>query len=184
MTIKTPNQLNALAKETAHLALMVCVRTAFAQCERERVKAYSRPLLESFKRHFEFGDACKDFLSDSRRVIALERETKPEDIQDTGDLYKLAGTKRNEAFLKDFYDELAEEHIAHGWKGNREHCPALVAESAQRDAERALVDAWFRAIGQDPSEVWNLEHRKRMLEIAMGACINTCPEVFERVGNL
>jgi len=168
--IKSSKEMESIAKDTVDLAMMAVAMRTFALLERERVNAYTLPVLEKYKPRFEYGTL------DGR----MGRDTKPEDIEKTGDLFLLDSTDRNEEILLEFYEELDEVHLDHGWKGKKGHCPALTQENIALMAENDLENAWFKRLGIDGSCA-SMKHRKEMLKIALGSCVLANPEAFERL---
>jgi hypothetical protein len=148
----TPDKLKAWARENRALAMTVCKATAFAQLERERVDAYVEPIFDRYGFTDEDGDPI----------------TSPERLYNCED----------EQACSVYYAECLRAHAEHGWKGDPEHCPALVAEDLQIKAENLLLGslAEFLGLGNTmftfSSRHGNpLETRKAVLELALGACI-------------
>ncbi len=90
--------------------------------ERMRVDEYVAPILARYA-----------FVTDKWADVDGTESVRP--ITSTNDLYLSA----DEVRMPQFYDECADAHEAHGWKGPRTHCPALCAEHDVSKAERALL---------------------------------------------
>jgi hypothetical protein len=153
--MKTPTlqEFKRWSKAHGGLAEAVCMAQAFAQCERERVDAYIKPLFELF-----------DFYVAERFV---ERGRPQERITDVNRLYL---TDLEGAEYKRFVEECDKEHRAHGFKGKAGHCPALVAESLQIIAENALLKAGGELLGVDFTST-SMELRAKALDLLLGACL-------------
>lgn len=152
--MKTPTlqEFKAWAKSHHSLAHAVCMAQAFAQLERERVDAYVGPIFDSFGFHYRGDLADKAGLSGP--------------IPSPKELY-LCDDERQLAL---YYEECDQAHRAHGFKGPKGHCPALVAEHLQIIAENALLKAGGALVGVDFIGT-SLEHRAQALDLLMGACL-------------
>ena len=154
--MRTPSlqEFKRFSRSNYQLAYAVCMAQAFAKCERERVDAYVQPIFEDFG--FEYSQKAE--LRSGRTGL----------IPNVRDLYLCD----DEAGLKRFYECCDEAHRAHGFKGPQGHCPALVAEHLQIIAENHLLEAGCKLLGVDQGGLWG-ENRAKMLDLLMGACINS-----------
>lgn len=113
-------KLKKWARDHHDLGMTVLKATAFAQLERERVDAYVRPIFLRYEfRH----EGTGEILTDPDRI------------------YLAGDSPEVEARCKEYFAECDRAHREHGFDGPDGHCPALVAESLQRDAEQLLLDA-------------------------------------------
>lgn len=144
----TPDGLKAWVRANRELALAVCKVRAFAELERERVDAYVRPIFERYA-----------FRNDLGGRTAGEVLTNPREIYLSEDEERCAA----------YFAEVARAHQEHGWRGDPEHCPALVAEDLLVKAENALLESLAEFVGVDG--FWNLDLRKRALDLALTTCI-------------
>lgn len=146
--MKTPtiNQFKAWAKEYHDLAIAVCQAKAFAQVERDRVDAYIKPLLADFSLKDDDGN----YITEPNAVYLCN----------------------NEEQVKEYFEACDREHRKHGFTGPHGHCPALIAENLQMDAEQALIQAGAILFGMAELHVYG-EDRKNILNILLGACINS-----------
>lgn len=120
---------------------------AFAEVERKRVASYALPLLATFKMKDEDGF----------------------EVTSTDSLYAL--DEESEAKLDDFYAQLADLHVANGWTGNREFCPALVARNAAMDQEHVLLPHLDVLFGVPKGRVneMNLNFREKAIGLLISA---------------
>lgn len=141
----TPAAFKKWARANKPLAKAVALAQAFAQVERERVDDYVEPLFQSY-----------GFLDDEGKpVTASERS------------YLVEG---DETRMSEFYAKCLVLHAEHGYKGEPETCPALVAENLACKAEQALLDELATFMGLD--SIWTtLEQRAKALDLAMTACL-------------
>ena len=147
--MRTPSlqEFKALAKSNRPLALAVCVAQARAECERERVDAYVRPIFDTY------GFQC-----------SAHGTSGP--VANVGYLYLC-----EDARIPEFYSACDRAHRAHGFTGPDGHCPALTAEYALVEAQNVLIDAGKKLLAID-NAVMSLAHRKQMLDLLLSACLN------------
>ncbi len=138
----TREEFKAWAAANRPLALAVAKAQAFAEMEKERTLRYTRPIFESY--HFTEPDGTP--------------------IKDEERLYLCKDKER----CKRYYDECDKAHRAHGFTGKYGHHPALIAETMKMRAENELIKSGCALLGIEG--IHNLDHRKEMLRILMGAC--------------
>jgi hypothetical protein len=147
----TPDKLKAWAREHRDLAMTVAKAQAFAQVERERVDAYTRPIFARYGFTDDLGDG---------HVLA-----------DPKHLYLSEDSERCMAY----YAECDVAHREHGYRGEDGTCPALVAEHLQIQAESLLLDALARFIGAADKDghhtFYRLELRAKALELALASAL-------------
>jgi hypothetical protein len=141
----TLQQFKFWAKTYAPLAEAVLMAQAHAELTRERVDAYIAPILARY--------AFTADMSDGSVITNADR------------LYLT-----NDARVETFYTETYEANRAHGWKGEYNHCPALVAETLLMKAQSALIDAAKPLFGFDSSDLYGAD-RKKCLDLLLGACV-------------
>lgn len=143
---KRPNvhQFKSWCKAHRSLAEAVCLATAFAQAQRVRVDAYIQPLFDSF-----------GFLDEEGAKI-----------DKAGNLYLCT----DEATCTAFYAAADAAHRAHGFTGPQGHCPALVAEHLQIQAEYQLIEAGCELFGLNAAYVCG-ENRAKLLQLLLKSCI-------------
>lgn len=139
--------LKTWAKANKSLAETVALATAYAQTERARVDAYEAPIFA----RYGFTDADDGTpITDPRRLY-------------------LSG---DDAACAAFYAECLVAHKAHGWTGDPEHCPALVADSDRIKVENLLLESLGEFMGSGKEHgFWTLELRKKALDLALGVCL-------------
>jgi len=138
--------------------LFACVRAyllarTYAECERERVD----------KIHAQILRECP---------IEADQFEKRGPITSAGKLY----LSSNEEACKDFYREADRRLRAAGIKPDampRDHCPALVAESLQRDAEHLLVDTAAPVFGLTRDKLLNagMDTYRKFLDLVVSAAV-------------
>jgi hypothetical protein len=144
--MKTAEEFKAfMGGEAGKLADALLVATAFAQLERERVDGYVEPIFAAYG--FRDGRTGEP-LKHSRELYRVD------DLQDDR--------------VNEFYAACDAAHRERGFTGPEGHCPALVAENAVIQAERALLEAAGRWLGFDAGLVYG-ENRKKMLDLLLGA---------------
>lgn len=159
--MKTPTlqEFKAWSRDHYQLAHAVCTAQAYAECRREQVNAYIRPIFDSFK--FTVGEKFE------RTRKAGEPITDPERVYLCCD----------EELCKDYYHACDHAHRAHGFTGPDGHCPALIAENLLSIAQNALLDAGAKLIGiEGGSDSFWGENRAKMLDLLLGACLNSKKE--------
>lgn len=154
MNLPTVQKFEQWAREHYRMAETVCMAQAFAQCEKERVAAYIKPLFDLY-----------NFRVKPEWVDRLGREI----ITDPDDLY-LSDLESPEYL--DFSKQCDVEHRKHGFNGPQGHCPALIAEDLQRQAEYALLLVGGELFGVNFTEVYG-ERRKKALDLLLGACLKS-----------
>lgn len=125
----------------------------FAEAERVRVAALVAPLLA---RH------ALTIGSD----VDVDDEQAGQGITDERDLYRCGDELRVRAYY-DARDALLREH---GFTGPKDHCPALIAESAARAREAALVAKASQLFGVDFNRAYG-DNRKRLLDTLIAAAV-------------
>lgn len=146
---RTVAEFKRWARENRALASAVIHARAFALAERERVDAYTKPIFEAF--------GWKGTLGEFGVVVETEK-----------DLFACVHT--HEEKMAAYHKACCEANIAHGWTGNPEHCPALVADGEAGKAESRLIEAGLRFMGIEGPGLYG-EWRKKMLDTLLGACI-------------
>lgn len=142
------------ARKNRDLAMTVLKARVFAEMENERVEAYREPVFAKY-----------EFTNDMDRP----RNThKGEKLTHSKQLY----LSENEELCKAFYAECELAHREHGFDGPEGHCPALSAESLQREAEQLLLDSLGEFCGIDGNDFnRSLEMRTKALELALASCL-------------
>lgn len=143
--MKTPTlaEFKRFAQDNARLASAVCLAQSFAQCERERVDAYTRPVFEAANLTDDKGDVITD----------LRHAWLCRDAEATG-----------------YYADLDKAHRANGFTGPDGHCPALIADAMRIDAENALIASGCEMLGLKDANLYGA-HRRQMLDLLLGACL-------------
>lgn len=126
----------------AHLVLMAAVLAGREHAEkvREHVDSYTEPLFATFS----FTDTYTG-----------------EPVTRSKDLFMSDDDEGCEAF----YAACDKAHKAHGFELEPGYCPALMAENAVIDAERALLEAAAVHYGIDFDNIYNLELRAKALDL-------------------
>lgn len=150
--MKTPSlrQFKQYVKANASLAYAVAAAQAFAQCERERVDAYIKPLLAEFQLKATRHGRAPEVITEAKNVYLCE----------------------DEQAVADFFKACDIEHRKHGFTGPEGHCPALTAENLQMKAERALLSTSEDIFGVNFADVYG-EDRVKALDLLMGACLKS-----------
>lgn len=150
---RTPTlaEFKRFARDVAPAARAVLMARVFAEMERERVRAYIRPIFDKYG--FTYGAEWGDSHAG-------------EPIPDPEHLY-LAD---DEVQVACYFEECDRAHRAHGFTGPHGHCPALVAENLQRVAEGHMIDFAAELFGVNFSGVYG-EDRKRLLDLLIGAAL-------------
>jgi hypothetical protein len=150
----TLTQFKAFSADIAPIAHALLLATAFAQAETERVNAYVRPIFDRYG--FVYGD-----LLPKKAGQPIE---KPDYLYMSTDEAKVAA----------YFAECDAAHRAHGFAGPENHCPALVAQSLQIDAENALIEAAEPFFGVKQWQL-TLEQRAKYLDLLTGAALQAKP---------
>lgn len=152
--MQTPSlkQFTTWAHQHHGLAKTVVMAQAYAQLKREQVDAYIAPIFARY-----------DFRVDPK----FARRPAGEKIMDIKDLYL---TDLDSPQYKAFLADCDRAHRKHSFDGPENHCPALIAEHLQLQAETVLLDAGCKLMGLEHIP-YKLEHRAEMLKILMGACL-------------
>ena len=163
--MKTPNidDFKAWARANHGAALLVFKAQAFAELERERVDAYIEPLFKSF--NFEYCGAL------------AEKTGMSGPLPSSKELYLCDDEER----VKEYFKACARAHRAHGWQGEEEFCPALVAEHAHVIAENEFLREGCKVFGIDAIPA-RPDLRQRMLKLLLGACTVSMKEAGARRG--
>lgn len=143
----TVDGLKAWGKKYGELAMTYCKAKAFAEVERERVDAYKKPIFEKYNFVYDekWGEGPKKITDENHLYLAdLEHET-----------------------VKAYFEEMKDAHIVHGWTGERDFCPALVAEHLLIDAENAILDAGTEFTGIEKETLYG-DNRKKMIDLLVG----------------
>lgn len=149
----TIQQFKKWAIANAGLGMTVVCAQAFAKTERQRVDAYIAPIFASFTFH-----VSDDF-----------KRAEDGDVRIT-DISRLYLTDLDSENYKAFVEACADAHAANGWTGEREYCPALVAEQLQREAERALLKSGSDLLGVDLTSTYG-DQRTQALDLLLGATV-------------
>jgi len=144
---RTAAEFKQWSIEHKPLAEAACKARAFAELERERVDAYVLPIFNSFSFVDEDGEKIE--------------KTK----------YLFLST--DEAMCKTYFAACDAAHRAHGFTGPDGYCPALVAETLQSTAERALLEAGCEFFGIELFQLYSRDDkRKKMLDLLLKACLS------------
>ena len=146
-------QFKVWCRDHYNLAHTVCEAMAYAQCKREQVDAYVKPIFDGYKFYVkkEWAEsATPERITDPERIYLTDQEDE----------------------VQFFFDDCDKAHRAHGFTGPKGHCPALCAEELQRIAERALLDAAKPLFGIGSDDIHRPEDRRKMLDLLIGACLN------------
>lgn len=152
--MKTPTveDLKAWARDNASIARTVLLATAHATVMREKVGAIQRGI-----------------LAEMPLINDMEHSHKGELITDPALVYLC-----NDKAACTAYDaECDRRERAAGVKPDdmpTEHCPALVAEDMQRQAERSILASSGELFGIDADCLY-LEKRKQWLGLVLGVCV-------------
>jgi hypothetical protein len=146
--MKTPTQaqFERWTREYKPVAEAVCMTQAFAQLERERVNKYVLPIFESF-----------GFVDEHGRKI------------ETPELLYLCP---DDDLCNKFHERLDVAHRAHGFRGEKNKCPAKLAEYFQKDVEHMLVKAGCELFGISVERFWDPAKYNKWLRMLIGACLN------------
>jgi hypothetical protein len=155
-TRPTLEQFKRLSADIVPAARAVLVAQAFAELERERVTAYTRPVFDRYA--FVYGELAGDDLKGKR-------------IEHPKHLY-LCG---DDALVARYFEDCDTAHRAHGFTGPHGHCPALTAESVLMRAETEFLKLASPLFGVDFSETYG-DARNKALKLLMGAAINAAEE--------
>lgn len=128
-----------------HLAVAVREARAFGRSERERVARYANPIFWRFAFRDRNGKAITD-----RDLLYTSCE-------------------EDEVRWPAYFEELDAAHRANGFAGPKDHCPALIAETRQHEAERALIQAGAVLFGIADVTLYG-EERKSFIELLTQAC--------------
>jgi hypothetical protein len=159
MKMPTMPQFQAWARDHRTLAEAVCHAKAYAECRREQVDAYLRPIFDEFK--FTVGAEFGGRVGDAGAPI-----TDPRRLYLCGD----------DALCKDYYHACDLEHRKHGFTGPNGHCPALIAEHLLAIAENALLNSGCKLIGLEDHSSLDGDTRERFLDLLLGAALNAKKE--------
>ena len=145
--MKTPTveEFKTWAKTQKDLALAVCQAQAFAECEKERVEAYIRPIFDRYT------------FIDKR---TSERITNPDWLY----------CSEQEELCNAYYDECDKAHREHGFRGPHGNWPDLEAKTLQIKAEKVLLEAGSELMGIEDITLYG-ENREKMLKLLLGACL-------------
>ena len=150
-TINTTDALKAFAKSPAFVkaaADLLCAM-AFSELERERVDAYIKPVFDRFT----------FTVAERFAKVPGERITK------RGDLYLCD----DESKCTEYFAACDASHREHGFTGEHNHCPALIADYEVTQAEWAMLKVASAEFGVDWESVnCRPEHRKKMLDLMLG----------------
>ena len=148
-TITKPDAY-AVRRAVQPIVIEYLAAKAYAQVMKEMIDARQRPLLEASQIVDDNGAA----------ILTAER------------LYKAADDQ--EAKVEAFYEACKVANVAAGWKGDRDHCPALCADTDMIRLENRLIDAGFAAMGQTFTHrsVWG-EKRERAIDLFCGLALAT-----------
>lgn len=150
-TAPTLDEFKQFSKDIAPAARAVLMARAFAEVERERVDAYVLPIFTSYR--FEYGAKWGKGRLDLQGPIPAPK-----------DLYLCD----DEPMLAAYYEDCDQAHRAHGFKGPKGHCPALVAEHLVIVTEQALMDLAKPLFGID--HIYG-DDRTKYLDLLIGAAL-------------
>lgn len=153
------NDLKKWAAENESIARTVFLSMAYAQLTRERVDAIERAIL-----------AEKPLINGMEHIHKGELITDP----------KLTYLCTDEAACAEYFAECDRRERAAGVKPAdmpTSHCPALVAEDLQRQAEWCIIQSSAELFGIDPDMInTGLETRAKWLDLILGACAKDMKE--------
>lgn len=136
------------SRETNKLRADLILAKARAQVTRERVNAYIAPVFARFA-----------FYADRH-----PERRKVERITDWEQIY----LSKDDAQAAAFYAACDEEHKAHGWNIPAGNCPICMSESAEVDAENALLNhAIAHGILPECIKWSSLENRAKALDLML-----------------
>lgn len=135
------------ATANRHLAQAVRDAQRFADTERRRVTEYADPLFQ----RYGFKDRDGKLISDRSRLYT--------------------SCAADEARWPAYFSELDAANRAHGFTGPKDHCPALIAETRQHEAERALMQAAATLFNIPDVPLYG-DVRARFLALLLRACLN------------
>jgi hypothetical protein len=147
---RTPAELKAFNLRTLRpLVAALLAARVFAECERERVDAYTAPIFAEY-----------DF-----RPAQEWRDTEPDERLTLKNLYL---TDLDSPTYHEFNERCYDAAAAHGWTGPRESCPACVAEYAVTKAEWEVLKALCGFMGVDwETANSTMDVRADMLKLAV-----------------
>jgi hypothetical protein len=135
--------------ECSELIATLIAARIFAEVERERVNSYVEPIFAQY----DFRPSA-EWLT-RRGGMADAPLTRK-------DLYL---TDLDAPAYLEYCERVKDAHAANGWTGDRDFCPALVAESAVNDAENAVLVSLGRMMNA-PFEKLYGEKREHALKLA------------------
>ena len=155
--MKTPKHLPQELKSAVDAYLMA---RALAETERAKVDAIQRRILET-----------ADYWTGPKMRTPGEQ---PRPVKDPKDTWLMAESEFHD-YLSDVRMEL--EKAGYEIQQQGEHfwsyfCPALSAESLQRDAENLVIEATARMIGHAKPHAPGLETRQKFIDLAVGLVVN------------
>lgn len=160
MKYRSPKKTEICTPEIRAAVEAYIMGKAFARMERKRVDAYVLPIWESYD--FRISE---DMAGGPQEV--------GEKLKNPGEIY-LAG---DDIRVDRFFEECREAHIANGWKGPRDQCPALVAEHQLTKLEAALIDVSAKPFKMCDQDFWErpnaLENRKAWIDNVCGLIVST-----------
>lgn len=154
MATLTLSQFKAWSRDAAPLVSALVAAQAFAQCKREQVDAYVRPIFDRYQFQYSGDLATKLGLSGP--------------LPSPKELYLCD----DEPALQAYFADLDDAHRAHGFTGPKGHCPALVAETLLVRAEQALLELAEPVVGIAPYQVYG-EKRRSYLDLLIGGAMQT-----------
>ena len=143
-------ELREWVRNSQGLAQDVIQAREIEQSETKRVKAYIDPIL--------------------RRYRFTDEEGNP--IESTERLYLC----KDEASVRKFYDEADQAHRDHGFTGEKDHWPNLIAEHNRIKAERTFAESACPLLGLEHPP-YKLEHYQHMIELFL-KCAQDLREVL------
>lgn len=154
----TPDQLKTHAATFRPLASEVLLATAKAQLLRAKVDAIKSEILAA-------DVYMSEALSGRGRTVPARRITEAKDSWLIDD----EGYPRFSALL----DARVRAEVEGAADLDDDHCPALVAEKNQQEAEQALLEATAPLFGVTAEQInRNLKTRQQWLDTWLGACVN------------
>lgn len=164
--MKTPKTIPQELKSAVDAYLMA---RALAECERAKVDAIQRRILETAD--YWTGPTFRTNGEPSRPI----KDPKESWLMEESEFHDYLSDVRIELQKAGYQIEQQGEHF---WSY---FCPALSAESLQRDAENIVIEATARMVGHAEPEKMNhlllchspgLETRKRFIDLAVGLVVN------------
>ncbi|MCK9209267.1 MAG: hypothetical protein M0P61_00385 [Ignavibacteriaceae bacterium] len=130
-----------------------------------------RPIVEGYEKEI----LAKHRFTNKAEVAMLTEhghEAKERVILDPKESYQMGDEDFNA-----YWNECKAERERNGLKVERDDfCPLLVAENLERQANRVLLEAMQPITGIDPDDLWNMDHRKQLIDLSIKLIAAYCRE--------